>query len=176
MSLISVDFFVVELNIPNSNRAEVQQSIMKIADTREDELLKKLLGYKSLKEFRQALAQDPVPEPWKSLRDGTEYTVDGDLYYWRGLVDTANKQSIIANYAYYWYIRKDASQTTGVGESLVLTQNANRTNPKDKQKRAWDQMIVWIGEFFHYMENHTEDFPDWKPDCTRWGIMTTNNL
>jgi hypothetical protein len=166
MPLIDRTYFVGEINLPNTNQTAVQENIDFLISKREPELLIALFGYEMYKAFTTGLTEDPIPQRWVDLRDGVDYQ-DGDvLRHWMGLVavDGEVKESLIANYVYCWYMRKEATQTSGVGEVATKTENSARVSPMAKQVRAWNEMVDWIAELFNFLQVKKEDYPEWKPD------------
>lgn len=266
MSLIDLSFFQGEINIPNP--AKQAEHLTALIEKREKELLTGLLGYGMYKAFITGLQQPIVEQRWTDLLQGVDYTKDGVLKSWRGLVsvggtgvtvvDNLNtymiqvgrgqtvvggytaddpitgsnqvaippavigrpftfwhkllgqldpdeyqvigglvrllpypatvfqvndryyfkasallpnqstgirKESLIANYVYYWYARDKATQTTGIGETVTRTDNSVRNNPAQKQARAWNEMVIWNCDLYIYLEDNRELYADY--DC--WG-------
>jgi hypothetical protein len=87
MPLIDRSYFVGELNIPNTDRPEIQERLDLFIETYETELLRDLLGYPLYKAFMNGLQGAPVDQKWTNLLEGVEYTDQSDrLTKWRGLV------------------------------------------------------------------------------------------
>lgn len=166
MPLIDRTYFIGEINLPNTNQPAVQENIDYLISKREPELLTQLFGYAMYKAFISGLQEDPVPQRWIDLRDGVVYTdTDGEERRWMGLVAKVDepKESLIANYVYYWYMRKEATQTSGVGETVTKTENSVRISPVAKQVRAWNEMVGWIWEMFNFLDAKQVDYPEYKP-------------
>lgn len=180
MPLIDRTYFIGEINLPNTNQTAVQENIDYLISKREPELLTQLFGYGMYKAFIAGLQEDPVPQRWIDLRDGVDYTdTDGEERHWMGLVAKVDepKESLIANYVYYWFLRKEATQTSGVGETVTKTENSVRTSPVAKQVRAWNEMVTWIGELFNFLQVKKADYPEWKPvDSCQWENLNPYNL
>lgn len=70
------------------------------------------------------------------------------------------KQSIIANYVYYWFMREAASTTTGIGETSPQGENSINATPAYKMQRAWVEMMGWVREFQEFMNQKREDYPE----------------
>ena len=73
---------------------------------------------------------------------------------------TSVKQSLIANYVYYWYMREAASSTTGIGEALPVAENTQNANPAYKMQRAWMQLMDWVQELLEFMNQKRDDYPE----------------
>lgn len=88
-----------------------------------------------------------------------------------------SKESLIANYVYYWYMRKEATQTTAIGEVATKAENATRTNPGAKMARAYNQMVDWVHEMYCFLETRAADYPYLVRDYDRmWRPVNTRNL
>lgn len=156
-ALIDYTYFIGERNIPNTNRAEVLESLNALIAVREPEILTELFGYKMYKDFVAGIAV----APWLVLKNGAEFTYAGVLLKWRGLVNT-QKDSLIADYVYYWYMRKNATQTTGVGEAATKTENSNRVSPVRKMTEAYNRMVDSISEMRLFIQVNAADYPDYR--------------
>lgn len=108
---------------------------------------------------------------------------DGDTYFYKASTLAMNqatgdsKESLIANYVYYWYMRKEASQTTTIGEVATKAENAARINPGQKMARAWNQMVEWVHELYCFLETRRSDYPYLVREYDRkWRPINTGNL
>jgi hypothetical protein len=156
MSLIDETYFIGELNIPNTDRPAVSEALTNMISIREKELLTDLLGYDMYKLFLAS----PTDPRWADLKNGKEYTVNGRLHKWEGLIEE-NTQSLIANYVYYWWIRNEVSKTSGIGEVRPVSENAVNASPADKMVKAWNQMSDKIRRLFHFLYNNADTYPEW---------------
>src|SRR5574341_413931 len=87
MALIDRSYFIGELNIPNTNRTEIQERLDWFIEKHEQQLLRDLFGYPLYKAFKAGLQGAPVDQKWTDLLQGVEYTnQSGILDTWRGLV------------------------------------------------------------------------------------------
>lgn len=87
MPLIDRSYFVGNINIPNTDRPEIQERLDLFIETYEAELLPDLLGYSLYKAFTQGLQGAPIEQKWTDLLEGVEYTNQSNrLAKWRGLV------------------------------------------------------------------------------------------
>lgn len=78
-----------------------------------------------------------------------------------GTITTAVKQSIIANYVYYWWMRDSISSSTGVGEAKPAADNAASDSPAWKMFRAWEQMREWICDLDEFLRQNRADYPNY---------------
>jgi hypothetical protein len=76
--------------------------------------------------------------------------------------DGYNANSPIANYVYYFYMQKQATTTVGSAEVVMGTQNANTVNAGTKMIKAWNELCDWIVNFYLFLDNHIEDYPEYN--------------
>ncbi|HEX7906235.1 MAG TPA: hypothetical protein VF487_20315 [Chitinophagaceae bacterium] len=172
-NLIDHTFFIGSINIANTNQQSVQGQLTALINKYEKELLTDLLGHLTYKD----LSANAIPiERWDRLKAGVAEYEDAYGYKtsWMGLAP-ASKQSLIANYVYYWYQRTQATQTTGVGESITKAENAVRESPMVKMASAYNEMVKWIFELCRFMEAHPTDYPDFDKHCIKWQYFQTVN-
>lgn len=131
MSLIDATYFVNELDIPGqSNTVDSTGSALSSFIVKyETRYLKELLGLDLYAEFQAGLLIDPIEQKWIDLRNG--------------LRNETTKESPIANYVYYWWMRNHASRTSAIGEVVPVAENSERTSPIGKMVRAWNEMVDW---------------------------------
>lgn len=146
------------VNIGVSVEFPVSADLQSLIDDKEPEVLTKLLGYSLYKAFIAGLAEDPIPQKWADLKNGAEYTDQrGNLQKYLGI------KPIISRFVYYWYLRQQATQTTGVGESSNKTENAIRTSPNQKQATAWNDMVKAVKSCYAYLHDNVDLYPE-APD------------
>lgn len=93
---------------------------------------------------------------------------NSDTYFYKSATLAINtttgtsKQSPIANYVYYWYIRNNHSQTAAMGEVKSQNENAASYSPALKMTRAWNEMSEWVSELRDYLDSKKSDYPDWE--------------
>lgn len=156
MAIIDASYFTGEILIANRSQYEVQEHIDFMITKYENQILDKLLGIQFSNDFKAGLLLDPIPEKWLKLRDGTIY--NNNTMRWNGFAND-EKQSIIANYVYYWLTRDNISQTTGIGEVRSTGENSNLFIPVYKQVRAWNEMVDWIADLNRFIALNNADYP-----------------
>lgn len=72
------------------------------------------------------------------------------------------KQSLIANYVYYWYMRMNASQTTPLGEVASKAENSDINGPAVKMCRAWNEMVEVIEGLVCFLNDNSTVYTDWR--------------
>lgn len=153
---IDETFFVSEINIPNTDQPAILERVTWFIDKYEPRFLLELLGYPLYKLFAAAMdTPDTADQRYKDILNGAEYTGwDGLLKKWKGLIttDTDDKQSVIANYVYYWYQRAIATQSTGIGEVKFNPDGAMLDNPNQKMAAAWSEITCRVEEFIEFMD------------------------
>ncbi len=173
--LIDKTFFIGNINIPNTDKQATIEKLEWFINRYEPELLQNVLGYELYQEFKTGIAGEDPAQKWKDLRDGAEYTgLNGRLAKWRGLLEivvpasgegedaiAAQKQSIIANYIYYFFLRSTVSQTSGAGENVAKVENGIAISPEGKMTVAWNEMVNWINELICYLDAKRDIYPEW---------------
>jgi hypothetical protein len=92
---------------------------------------------------------------------------DEDVYTYKAAtlaINTStgtNKESLIANYVYYWYQRNNHTQTATTGEVKPQNENAVIANPSLKLVKAWTDMSAWICELVDYLDAKKDDYTQW---------------
>jgi len=158
--IIDRTYFVGEINIPNANTTAVSSLIDRFIEKYEPIFLQIALGYELYKEFTQGLAAPVIEQKWKDLRDGVEYTTcSGDLHNWKGLITDDPKESLIANYVYYWHARNHHTQTASVGEVKSAIENSVMSNQGEKMVRAWNEMSAWRCELSQFLSAKKDIYP-----------------
>jgi hypothetical protein len=76
-------------------------------------------------------------------------------------IDNSTKQSLIADYVYYWYQRNSDTSTTGVGENKTSPAGGISVSAGLKAVRAWNEMIDWIYELYNYMQSSLAVYPEY---------------
>jgi hypothetical protein len=174
MATIDTSYFYGELSIAQISQAEIAASLQIIIDSREDELLLKLLGYELYKAYKAGVIA--TTQKYIDIRDGKEYTDrNGNLTKWVGLkfaIGTA-KKSLIANYVYWHYLTDNASFTTGSGEKK--TDLAINVSPDMKMIRAWNEMVNWNIELHEFLMTKISDYPEYENVCIEKELFTYQN-
>lgn len=157
-NLIDYTYLDGKLTLGLTMDAASQQLITKYIDEYEPEFLLSLMGFSLNKLF----AANPNEQIYKDIKEGKEFiNMRGLPDKWPGLVYTKGtvKKSPIANYVYYWYMRKQATSTTPSGEKKTKTQNAEDTSPAVKMSSAWYEMKETCKKFIDFMYANTDTYP-----------------
>lgn len=73
------------------------------------------------------------------------------------------KQSLIANYVYYWYVRANVSQASGTGNEVVANmENSIINGAHVKMQRAWNEMTDQIYELIDFLDSNRTTYTDWQ--------------
>jgi hypothetical protein len=165
MALIDISYFVGNLNIPNSGDSAIAETINWFINKHEPYFLQKLFGQKLYASY----LQDNTTNRFKDIIDGKDYTdLNGYAKHWKGLIEVLvpntipqTKQSIIANYVYYWYQRTYSTQTFGVNEARPNAENATKANARQKVLTAWNEMIEPIHSLMEFLLVNGSIYPEW---------------
>jgi hypothetical protein len=154
MAFITTDFFIDEINIPNTNQAAISSRLTSFIKKYEAKFLLKVLGYPLNEQFINGYAvPSTADQKWKDLAEGKVYTkLDGQETRWQGLINATDKQSPIANYIYYWFTRDSHTKTTTGGEQKNKVENSDSTTPAWKQSRAWLEMKKAVIDMYDFLE------------------------
>ena len=176
MNLIDTTYFHTSINIPNIDSISVSENVIMFIDEYEPELMLDLLGLN----LYQTYLSNPSTQRFVELTNGTLYiTKTGEHKKWKGLKNTigSNKYSLIAYYVYFYITRNTATITTGIGEVLNKTDNANRVSPINKQVDAWNKMVRWIYELYDFLEEKKSIYPEWqKAYCFEENYRLINSM
>lgn len=158
--LVTDKYFKGELLIPNleSNGLGISGSICLANIQTLDDLinkyeplfLTKLLGNTLCDEFLKGIGEPEPLTKWQLLKEM--------------LVNEDKHLSPIANYVYYWFMRNEATKTTGVGETVGQANNAAIVSADAKMIRAWNEMTDSLTAIVSFLDAHRADYPDFCPD------------
>lgn len=163
MPLIDKTYFVGEINIPETSNASVLERLNFLIAKYEDQLLRDLLGNALYAAYTTGIVVTPTPESkWTDLRDGKAYTYASVDQYWPGFRKASTKQSLIANYVYYYWMKDKASHTTAIGEVKDNTDGGQRVNPIYKQIRAYNEMVDQVRELVKFLNSNTSIYTEWN--------------
>jgi hypothetical protein len=160
VALIDHTYFIGELNIPNTDRADVQERLALMIKKYEGEFFLDLFGYEMYKNFAANLSSPSGV--WADLLNGVEYTYNSKPAKWRGLKNSTDKLCILANYVYYHFMRDSETQTAGMGEVKTKPENAVSISPAGKMARAWNEMSTWIGEMIQFLNTNRDSYSGWS--------------
>lgn len=85
--LIDKTYFIGDINIPNTHILAISENVDWFIEKYEDDFLKKLMGYAFFKIFIDGISQTTVEQRWNDLLFGVEYTSNGILKKWTGLIE-----------------------------------------------------------------------------------------
>lgn len=132
----------------------VNSALTELIDEKEPEALTKLFGYNLYRALKNGLAADPIDQRWIDLRDGSETEING---VWKAY---AGVKPLITRYVYYWWLRENATQSTGVGEAINKTENAYRVGPAQKQVTAWNDMVKSCKSTLDFLYTNQSVYPE----------------
>jgi len=165
-NLIDVSFFVGDINIPNTSKPEIEESLNLFIAKHEKQLLKQMLGY----ELWTSFDEDDTTQRFVDLIDG--------IGEWQGLVynisDTV-KGSLIAYYVYCYWIKDKQIWNSGIGTVRPKGDSAEIMPIYMKYMEAWNTCSAQMGEFVIYMENNLDIYPEWSP-VDLWMLRPVNDF
>lgn len=148
MNLIDYTYFSRDLFIAQRSQQEVREVIDLYIESRQPELLIKLLGNDLYQEFITGLGQDPVEQKWVELKS---LLINEDL-----------KISMIANYVFVSILEDETTENTGIGVVKTEGENSSKASPVYKIVKSWNRMIDMICEFDKKIRESDFDYPNYK--------------
>lgn len=95
-----------------------------------------------------------IPQKWIDLVNGK-----GN---WKGLRYSlgSSKQSLLANYTYYYYLVNTASYSTGVGEARADVKGANSVNPYQKAVTVWNEFVIEYQSLINFIVSEPDNYTE----------------
>jgi hypothetical protein len=170
MAFITPAYFILEINIPNTNQAAVSTRLSGFINKYEPKFLQKVLGYPLNEQFTTGYSNpSTADQKWKDLAEGKVYTkTDGKQTRWAGLINVANLESPIANYIYYWERRDAHTKTTTAGEQKNKVENSDNADPAQKIEKAWVEMLGMVCDLYDFLEANKDTY---QPPNTRYQVL-----
>lgn len=144
MALIDSTYFVGEINLPAGKYSDLALFIARL----EKQFLRKALGY----ELAQLVIDNDVLVADLTAGSGQ----------WEGFINTG-KESVIAYYVYYYYLRSKVTFTTNTGEKKPDNENSTDATPAFKVMRAWDLMLKGLERMNAYIQTVPELLDIYEP-------------
>jgi hypothetical protein len=164
MATIDSTYFFGELSLAFPDTPAGTANLSQVIDSREAELLQRLMGYELYTAYVAGIAALPTPATkWTDLLNGKEYTTSsGVLAKWPGLRFTVgtSKKSLIANFVYYNYLIDNYTFTTGSSEKK--TELSINSNPENKMIRAWNEMVHWNFHLNSFLVTNIATYPEYE--------------
>jgi hypothetical protein len=169
--IVNISFFVGDINIPNTSKPEVAESLQLFIDKYEEELLNQLLGNELYH-----LVVDPIPTQYDERFQKLVY---GDAAAnWRGLVydyGTPTQYSLIAYYIYWWWLKNKYIWNSGIGTVRPKGSSVDVMSPALPMIEAWNTFSEQVGELYDYMRYYSDVYPEWEP-YNLWQFNKVNDF
>lgn len=154
MFVADSDFDVIPYNLPDM--PDAPNALPDFIPFEEKKVLRSLLGSALYNEFVSALYVDPtaippvpiaenlIPQKWKDLRDGANYTLNNKVYRYDGL------KNFLTPYIYSRWIEVNAHSFVNVAEIEGRVENSTVISPAQRISEAWDEFyrLVSNGDAF----------------------------
>lgn len=154
MSLIDKTYFEQWNLIPNVNEPDPNNRTSEDLDSTiqqvEKDVLSYAFGWKMWEDFSQFIKDDgglevSAPQNYKDIVGGKTYqkTINGEPKdcFWKGLLETSPKSSLLADFVYYTYKVHNATMTTEFGEASVDGKVGNKASITPKVIKAYNQFV-----------------------------------
>lgn len=152
-NLINSSFFVGELSIPNLQQETVSENLDYFITKYEKECLVGALGY-PLYKLLQA-SEGAMEQRIKDLLDGVEYELNGKLTKWEGIKH--GDYSFVANYIYWFFMKNNATHTTGVATTKQNAAASISVSPAEKMIAAWNSMADSVNQMILFLRNRKNE-------------------
>lgn len=168
--LIDPAFFEFERKIIDKETPEVRVNLLAFIAKYETEFLEVTLGEQLAAAFRAGLEEETINPAWLALRDGATYLDEGgNSRRWKGLtrsitlipavMDGATvltpavllKQSPIADYIYYRFVRNLNDQMTAISTVKNQGETSVSVPPNNKLAKAWNDMSEGVRELYEFV-------------------------
>lgn len=161
------DYYILEANIPDSILNDLDAYITRY----EKEILIDLFGYALWKLINAYDSNNPgnSPQRIRDIVEGKEYTVDGDLIKWNGLIND-DKISLLSYYVYYWWVRNNGTTLHMTGVALLKSENSEPESASQKISAAWGRLRELYGypsqdfyqpSAYNFMIEFESDYSEW---------------
>jgi hypothetical protein len=172
MIIISDLYFVGENYVPNvtilpgavSSITEFQTFI----GLKETDYLEQFFGYELAKIIIAAVVAfntdaTPLPTRIADIINGVEFTdLNGRLQKWKGLKRPTDLISPIANFVYYYWMRKEISKTTLSGEVMNETENSKNIGRASKMYTNWETGVIQNRILAEFMQVNLATYPEYQ--------------
>lgn len=156
-SIIDISFFILDINIPNTDEEPIIERINGFMSKYERICLEGLLGYNLYKVFLTEFS-----ERMTNILYGVEYEDSyGKTKKWKGLVHDTNI-SLIAYYVYYFIQETSATQTTGMTTYIPKLKEGISVSPQDKMVSAWNKYSKEASELLSFLKNNISVYPEFN--------------
>lgn len=145
MALIDSTYFVGEISLPVGKYSDLELFISQL----EKQFLRKALGY----ELSKLVIENTDPLVADLIAGSGQ---------WEGFTNTG-KESVIAYYVYYYYLRSKVTFTTSTGEKKPGNENSTDATPAFKVMRAWDLMLKGLERMNAYIQTVPELLDIYEP-------------
>ena len=167
MALITTDYFVNEINVPDIG--STYSNLSEYIDRYEPEVLRRLLG-ETLYQDVAAYDADTSSQAIIDLVTGKDYTLGEYTVSWKGLVNTDDYISLIAYYVYYFYLRDQVDRLASTGYVTSTHENSRAVWANDKMHAVWHSMRELYGypgqnsllpSCYNFLSEHMSSYPTW---------------
>jgi|GEM_PF-1029819 hypothetical protein len=154
--------FVDEIDIPQAVVTPSNESVQRMINKYEPRFLNTLFGDSFAALFTAGIAADPVDARWTAILELPDFKL------------------AIADYIYYYWLRKEAVQNMGTGTGRSKNTNSNSVSPGDKMCRAWFEMYTTNWKVLKFLGCNADTYPEYclprwyYPFSVIWGSPQWN--
>jgi len=162
MNLIDHTYFQKRLTAIPNLKEEVLQDLNDHIEKYEPEYLYSVLGVDLADEFITAIGGGSTDQKWLDLLNGAKFEAHGRKYEWLGF-NNAIKESAIAFYVMWHFIRNNNTLFTGIGTVTSDSENSNRTDPTRRLVTLWNNMVEQNEILALFLESGLAVYPNYAP-------------
>lgn len=162
---------IPNLSEPDPNNRMSEELNLTIKQV-EKEVLSYAFGFKMWNHFKQFISttgglDNSAPQYYKDVVYGKIYskTIGGETkdFYWRGILESEPKGSLLADFVYYTIKNNNATQTTEFGEAAMDGKVGVKASITPKVTKAYNSFVKKLnGDFRSFPSGYTmEGRPFW---------------
>lgn len=161
MPLIDASYFKGDIGISNIDKADILSKVNEFIAIYEPKCLDMILGYALSKKVQSNNSGQAV----QNLIKGKEYTdSSGNLQNWSGIVYEQNgvKQSLIANYVWYFYQIYLQQQASTIGIVAVKGGKTEISDQSIKLVKAYNFFAQYAIDMTNFIMSNLSYYPDFQ--------------
>lgn len=158
MSIVKLaNFEARPYRIPNQ---EENTDLTDFVEAAEPVILKKLFGTTLYEAYVAGIAEATPADKWTDLKDGANYTYNGIVYEYKGLIN------LLVPCIFSMWLEETRDFYTSVGVVMKLNDKSERLSPATRIARAYNDFSRQVGNGIDYF--------DLNKQGTLYGFMKVN--
>jgi len=175
MALIDKTYFQKRITAIPNLKDEVLQDLNDHISLYEHDYLNNVLGVDLKNDFETGISLPTPAEKWTKLRDGAEFEYEDIKYKWSGF-NNIIKDSPIAYYIMYWFVRNNNTSFTGIGAVTSNSENSTRIDPRRILVDNWNSMVKHNDILEKFLKANESDYSNYEPLDTLTEIINVYGI